>query len=75
MDTECLHLSDKVISLPGYDEDSVARTIDLISSGAFMVPETYHMDGMRVCLDREIEPWFNDDDCSSTFDDAAVTGI
>ena len=70
---ECLHMSDRVISLPGYDEDSVAMTHDLMTSWVLWVADTYHMDGMRVCLDRELDPWFND--CSSSHEDAAVIGI
>ena len=31
------------------------------------------MDGLRVCLDRELDPWFND--CSSSYEDAAVIGM
>ena len=73
MDWECLHVSEEVIRIPGYDENSVARTQDLMVSGAPWVDETYHMDGIRVCLDRELDPWFND--CSSSHEDAAVIGI
>ena len=37
MVVECVHMNDKVIRSPDYDEDSVARTIDLMASGAFWV--------------------------------------
>ena len=70
---ECLHVSEEVIRIPGYDENNVARTQDLMVHGVLWVDDTYHMDGIRVCLDRELDPWFND--CSSSNADAAVIGI
>ena len=72
---ECLHVSDNVIRVADYDEDSVDKTMDLMYSGAPWVSESYHMDGMRVCLDRELDPWFNDCSSSHEYEDAAVIGI